>query len=255
MTSVRFLSRFSAIALGLLIFTAPVWAQSSADTTKEQSADQKQVTGKQSAADPLKGPLSKKQKEKNAKAVREELAKPYKQFLQDVIYIITQEELDAFAKLSNDEERDQFIEIVWHRRNPTPDSPENEFKDEHYRRLTYANEHFAAGVPGWRTDRGMIYIKFGKPDEIESHPSRGTYERPIEHGGGTTSAYPFEDWRYRHIDGIGDDINIEFVDDCQCGAYRMTFNPEDKNALAHVPGGQQPMNSSLQSEQNSKEFY
>ncbi|HTD22884.1 MAG TPA: GWxTD domain-containing protein [Terriglobales bacterium] len=255
MTSVRFLSRFSAIALGLLIFTALVWAQSSTDTTKEQSSDQKQVTGKQSAADPLKRPLSKKQKEKNAKALREELAKPYKQFLQDVIYIITQEELDAFAKLSNDEERDQFIEIVWHRRNPTPDSPENEFKDEHYRRLTYANEHFAAGIPGWRTDRGMIYIKFGKPDEIESHPSGGTYQRPIEEGGGMTSTYPFEDWRYRHIDGIGDDINIEFVDDCQCGAYRMTMNPEDKNALAHVPGaGQQPMANGLQSQQNSKEF-
>jgi len=255
MTSVRFLSRFSAIALGLLIFIAPVWAQSSTDTTKEQSSDQKQVTGKQSAADPLKRPLSKKQKEKNAKAMREELAKPYKQFLQDVIYIITQEELDAFAKLSNDEERDQFIEIVWHRRNPTPDSPENEFKDEHYRRLTYANEHFAAGVLGWRTDRGMIYIKFGKPDEIESHPSGGTYERPIGQGGGTTSAYPFEDWRYRHIDGIGDDINVEFVDDCQCGAYRMTLNPADKNALAHVPGaGQQLIANGLQSEQNSKEF-
>jgi len=255
MISVRLLSRFSAIALGLLIFTAPAWAQSSADTTKEQSSDQKQVTVKQSEADPLKRPLSKKQKEKNAKALREELAKPYKQFLQDVIYIITQEELDAFAKLSNDEERDQFIEIVWHRRNPTPDSPENEFKDEHYRRLTYANEHFAAGVPGWRTDRGMIYIKFGKPDEIESHPSGGTYQRPIEEGGGMTSTYPFEDWRYRHIDGIGDDINIEFVDDCQCGAYRMTMNPEDKNALAHVPGaGQQPMANGLQSQQNSKEF-
>src|SRR5260370_3682479 len=185
MTSVRFLYRFSAIALGLLIFIAPVWAQSSTDTTKEQSSDQKQVTGKQSAADPVKRTWRKKQKEKNGKAMREELAKPYKKFLQDVIYIITKEELDAFAKLSNDEERDQFIEIVWHRRNPTPDSPENEFKDEHYRRLTYANEHFAAGVPGWRTYRAMIYIKFGKPDEIESHASEGTYEHPIEQVGGT----------------------------------------------------------------------
>jgi len=254
MTSFRFLLRLSAIVFGLLIFTAPVCAQSSAGSADSQSSGPKQVAGQRDQVDPLKRPLSEKQKKKNAKALKQEQEKPYVNFMHDVVYIITQEELEAFKQLSNNDERDHFIEDFWARRDPTPDTPENEFKDEHYRRLTYANEHFAAGMPGWRTDRGMIYIKFGPPDEIDSHPTGGPYERPIEQGGGTMTAYPFEDWRYRHIDGIGDDINIEFVDDCQCGAYRMTLNPEDKNASAHVPGGQPPVNSALQSEQSSKEF-
>ena len=128
------------------------------------------------------------------------------------IWIITDEERAAFKQLSNDEERDNFIEAFWQRRDPTPDTEENEYKEEHYQRIAYANEHFAAGVPGWKTDRGHIYIVYGKPDEIESHPSGGTYERPMEEGGGETSTFPFEDWRYRYIDGIGQEVIIEFVD-------------------------------------------
>ncbi|HZR29914.1 MAG TPA: GWxTD domain-containing protein [Terriglobales bacterium] len=242
----RFSFRFFVIALGLLISTAPGWAQSSAtvstdnskatDSSKAQSADQKQATGKPDEVDPLKRPLTEKEKERNAKAFKHEVSDTYKKWLnEDVRYIITPEEEAVFKQLSNDEERDQFIEQFWLRRDPTPDTPENEFKEEHYRRIAYANEHFAAGIPGWKTDRGRMYIMYGPPDEIESHPSGGTYERPIEEGGGTTSTYPFEDWRYRYIEGIGQEVIIEFVDDCQCGAYEMTMDRSKKDALLYVP--------------------
>jgi len=243
MSSERILYRFSALALGVLMFTAPLWAQSSNENSqaqsagqKVQSAGQKQVTGKQDETDPLKRPLSEKQKQKNAKALKEELGKSYKEFLQDVIYIITPEELEAFAKLSNDEERDHFIESIWLARDPTPDTPENEFKEEHYRRVTYANEHFASGVPGWNTYRGINDFKVRPPDEKESHPSGGTYQRPIDEGGGTTSTYPFETWRYRNIDGIGQEVTIEFVDTCQCGDYHIALDRGEKDALAKIPG-------------------
>src|SRR5947209_7422833 len=146
-------------------------------------------------ADPLKRPLTEKQKKSNSKALKIELSKTYRKWLdEDVRWIITDEERSAFKQLSNDEERDQFIEAFWQRRDPTPDTVENEFKEEHYRRIAYANEHFAAGIPGWKTDRGRIYIMYGPADEIESHPSGGTYERPMEEGGGSTSTYPFEAW-------------------------------------------------------------
>ena len=186
--------------------------------------------------DPLKKPLSEKQKAKQKKALKQELSKVYKKWLdEDVVYIITDEERAAFKQLSNDEERDQFIEAFWQRRDPTPDTEENEYKEEHYARIAYANEHFAAGVPGWKTDRGRIYIVYGKPDEIDSHPSGGTYERPIEEGGGETSTYPFEDWRYRYIEGIGQEVIIEFVDTCMCGEYHMTIDRSEKDALLYTP--------------------
>ncbi len=187
--------------------------------------------------DPLKRPLSEKQKKENSKKLKQELSQTYKKWLnQDVRYIITPEETNAFKQLSNDEERDQFIEQFWLRRDPTPDTPENEFKEEHYRRIAYANEHFAAGIPGWRTDRGRMYIIWGPPDEIDSHPSGGTYDRPMEEGGGSTSTYPFEDWRYRYLEGIGNEVIMEFVDSCQCGDYHLTIDPNEKDALLHVPG-------------------
>jgi GWxTD domain-containing protein len=154
----------------------------------------------------------------------------------DVRWIITDEERAAFKQLSNEEERDQFIEAFWQRRDPTPDTVENEFKEEHYRRMAYANEHFAAGIPGWKSDRGRTYIVFGPPDEIEAHPSGGTYYRPFEEGGGSTSTYPFEDWRYRYIEGIGQEVIIEFVDTCMCSDYHMTIDRGEKDALLHVPG-------------------
>jgi GWxTD domain-containing protein len=155
---------------------------------------------------------------------------------EDVPYIISNEERSAFKQLKTDEEREQFIESFWLRRDPTPDTIDNEFKDDHYERIAYANEHFASGIPGWKTDRGRIYIMYGKPDEIESHPSGGTYDRPIEEGGGTTSTFPFEIWRYRYVEGIGNEVLLEFVDPSMSGEYRMTIDPSEKDALLHVPG-------------------
>jgi GWxTD domain-containing protein len=186
--------------------------------------------------DPLKKPLSEKQKTRQKKALKQELSKVYKKWLdEDVVWIITDEERAAFKQLSNDEERDQFIEAFWQRRDPTPDTEENEYKEEHYARIAYSNEHFAAGIPGWKSDRGRIYIMYGKPDEIESHPSGGTYERPIEEGGGETSTFPFEDWRYRYLENIGQEVIIEFVDTCMCGDYHMTMDRSEKDALLYTP--------------------
>ena len=192
-------------------------------------------------SDPLKRPLSDKQKKANAKALKQELGSTYKKWLnQDVRWIITPEELSTFKQLSNDEERDQFIEQFWLRRDPTPDTPENEYKEEHYRRIAYANEHFAAGKPGWMTDRGRMYIVYGPPDEIDAHPSGGQYNRPMEEGGGETSTFPFETWRYRYIEGLGShsqEVMMEFVDTCMCGDYHMTIDPNEKDALLHTPSG------------------
>jgi len=175
--------------------------------------------------------LKKKQKKNDSDQVQY-----YKRWLEeDVDFIISEEERAVFKKLTNDEERDSFIEQFWDRRNPDPRSGHNAFKEEHYRRIAYANQNFASGIPGWRTDRGRIYIMYGKPDELESHPTGGAYNRPYNEGGGTTSTYPFEKWWYRHIDGVGDDIEIEFVDKSMSGEYRMAMNPEEKDALINVP--------------------
>jgi GWxTD domain-containing protein len=177
-----------------------------------------------SQVDPLKRPLSDKEKKANEKRFKQEVSGGYKKWLsEDVAWIITDEERSAFKQLSNDEERDQFIEAFWQRRDPTPDTIENEFKEEHYRRIAYANEHFPAGIPGWTAD------------EIDSHPSGGSYERPMEEGGGETSTYPFEDWRYRYIEGIGQEVIIEFVDTCMCGEYHMTMDRSEKDALMQTP--------------------
>jgi GWxTD domain-containing protein len=192
--------------------------------------------------DPSKRPLSDKEKLAQQKALRQELKGVYKKWVdEDVRWIITDQEMQAFKSLSNDEERDQFIENFWLRRNPNPDSPENEYREEHYARIAYANEHFAAGKPGWRTDRGHIYIAFGKPDNIDSHPSGGSYDRPMEEGGGNTSTFPFEIWHYRYLEGIGDNIDIEFVDTCMCGDYHMTIDRSEKDALKHTPGAGQTL--------------
>lgn len=155
---------------------------------------------------------------------------------EDVAYVITNEERTAFNRLQTDEEREQFIEQFWLRRDPTPDSIENEFREDHYGRIAYANERYASGIPGWKSDRGRIYIIHGEPAEIESHPSGGTYQRPIEEGGGTTSTFPFETWRYRFIEGIGTNVIFEFVDPTMTGEYRFTIDPSEKDALLHVPG-------------------
>jgi GWxTD domain-containing protein len=182
-------------------------------------------------------PPSDREKRRQEDRLRKELETPYRRWLdEDVGYIITDEEKAAFKRMSTDEERENFIEQFWLRRDPTPDTAENEYKEEHYRRIAYANERFASGIAGWRTDRGRIYITFGPPDEIEDHSSGGMYQRPIEEGGGSTSTFPFQKWRYRYLEGMGNDIQIEFVDPTMTGEFRMTMDPSEKDALMYVPG-------------------
>lgn len=169
--------------------------------------------------------------------VKPELKKAYKDWLdKDVTYIITDEERKAFKKLATDDERERFIEEFWRRRDPDPDTDENEFKEEYYERIAYANEHFTSGIPGWKTDRGRIWIMYGKPDGRETHPMGGSYERPSWEGGGSTTTYPFEIWFYRYLAGVGSGIEIEFVDPTGSGEYRIARNPNEKDALLMVPG-------------------
>ncbi len=181
--------------------------------------------------------LSAPDRPKNRKSRQDSDRSPYyKKWLEeDVFYIISEEERKVFKDLKNDEERESFIEQFWMRRDPDPRTADNSFKEEHYRRIAYANQHFASGIPGWKTDRGRIYIMYGPPDQKEEHPTGGAYNRPLNEGGGTTTTFPFEKWWYRHIDGIGDDIEIEFVDPSFSGEYRMAMSPDEKDALLHVP--------------------
>ena len=194
------------------------------DQPQDQQADQNH--GKSSKA-----------KQKSLKDLYKELNTQYKKWLnEDVVYIISPEERRSFLQLQTNEEREQFIEAFWQRRNPDPDSPENTFKEEHYRRIAYANEHYASGIPGWKTDRGKIYIMWGPPDEVDSHPTGGNWDRPMDQGGGSTTTYPYEDWRYRYLEGNGENVELEFVDPTSTGEYHLTMDPSEKDALLHVPG-------------------
>ena len=231
----RSLLHVAVVSGAMVVFASVSHAQQADPEVKSRPADS--PSSQADAPDPLKRELTDKEKFERQKAVRQELKGPYKTWLnEDVAWIITDQERAAFKSLSNDEERDAFIEQFWLRRNPNPDSPENEFREEHYRRIAYANEHFAAGKPGWKTDRGHIYIAFGKPDSIESHPAGGSYDRPVDEGGGNTSTFPFEQWHYRYLEGVQDNVDIEFVDTCMCGDYHMTIDRSEKDALLHTPG-------------------
>jgi GWxTD domain-containing protein len=209
----KFALRLAIILLALLSIGPAVFAQKSKQ--KEQGQD------------PMDKPRN----------VKPELKKAYKDWLEkDVTYIITDEERRAFKKLATDDERERFIEEFWRRRDPDPDTEENEFKEEYYERIAYANEHFASGIPGWKTDRGRIWIMYGKPDERDTHPMGGAYDRPSTEGGGSTTTYPFETWFYRYLPGVGSGVEIEFVDPTGSGEYRIARNPDEKDALLMVPG-------------------
>src|SRR6202795_629090 len=240
----RYLSSLFVLAVAAAL-AIPTHAQSdkpdaSSQPSSTAPASTATVTSSQAQptdeVDPLKRKPNEKQKKAQKRSLNIELSKTYKKWLnEDVVWIITDEERAAFKQLSNDEKRDNFIEAFWHVRNPDPDSAENTFKEEPYRRIAYANEHFSCGIPGWKSDRGRIYIMYGPADEIESHPSGGSYERPMEEGGGETSTFPFEDWRYRYLEGIGQEVIIEFVDSCMCGDYHMTIDRSEKDALKYTP--------------------
>ncbi|MGB2676617.1 MAG: GWxTD domain-containing protein [Candidatus Acidiferrum sp.] len=220
----KILRTFSTYLTSIAFLALPVCAQ---------QVQQPQDPGAQ--LPPANQKLSKEQKQKMKKTLKE-LEGPYRTWLnEDVIYIISPEERSAFLQLETNEEREQFIEQFWLRRSSNPDLPDNDFKEEHYRRIAYANEHFASGIPGWKTDRGRIYIIWGKPDEIEAHPTGGTYDRPEDEGGGSTTTYPWETWRYRYLEGIQENVILEFVDPTGSGEYHLTMDPSEKDALLHVP--------------------
>jgi GWxTD domain-containing protein len=196
-----------------------------------------QTPGAQDPGAPIQHQTLDKAQKKKIKQTLKELDSSYKTWLnEDVIYIISPDERTAFLQLATNEEREQFIEQFWLRRSGNPDLPDNDFKEEHYRRIAYANEHYASGIPGWKTDRGKMYIIWGPPDEIESHPTGGTYDRPMDEGGGSTTTYPWETWRWRYLEGVGENIILEFVDPSGSGEYHMTMDPSEKDALLHVPG-------------------
>ena len=186
---------------------------------------------------PLRPPVSEEQSRESVQSsTRQELSQPYKNWLdEDVRWIITDEERSAFNQLSSDQEHDQFIEAFWQRRDPTPDTTENEFKEEHYRRIVFANEQFASSIPGWKTDRGRFCVMYGPPDEIESHASGGTYTSPF--GGQTASNLPYEVWRYRYLEGLGRDVILPFADICNCGDYRLTEGGSSHYVLGNHPPG------------------
>jgi GWxTD domain-containing protein len=232
------MNRFQRISIMVFIGGAVLLPFFACSYAQGQDKDQTAVsTDKQQDTDKKKGDDNGKGK-KNLKKLEKELATPYKKWLEEEVpYIISDEERSAFLQLQTNEEREQFIEAFWQRRDPTPDTVENEFKEEHYRRIAYANERFSSGIPGWRTDRGRIYIMWGPPDEIESHSAGSTYNRPMSEGGGQTTVYGFDDWTYHYMEGIGQNITIEFVDPTGTGEYHITMDPGEKDAMSHVPGG------------------
>ena len=194
---------------------------------------------------------------------RDQIGSDFRNWLdRDVRYIVSPEERSVFRKLRTDSERKEFIEQFWYRRDPNPATALNEFKEEHYRRIAWADQRYSAGIPGWMTDRGRIYIMYGPPTRLESHPTGGgVYSHnflkgprlstsaqmagssaknrvlpPLLRNGGTTSTFPFEVWQYDSLPGIGKKIELEFVDPSMSGDYRLSLVPEDKEALFMVPG-------------------
>jgi GWxTD domain-containing protein len=258
----RFVKTFPLIVLmgGLVLAVVPSRAvaqdqDQSQDQTQAQSSDQSQDQSQDKAEKRREQKREKNRKEKSDRELKKELEPQYKNWLdQDVVYIITPEERHTFLHLSTNEEREQFIEAFWQRRNPDPDSAENTYKEEHYRRIAYANEHYASGIPGWKTDRGKIYIMWGPPDEVDSHPTGGTWDRPMDQGGGETTTYAYEDWRYRYLEGIGENVELEFVDPTGTGEYHLTTDPSEKDALLRVPGAGLTMAESMGMANKSQRF-
>ncbi|MEP6947368.1 MAG: GWxTD domain-containing protein [Acidobacteriota bacterium] len=210
---IKFIQRSLLIGSFAVIATIPAWCQTTQAT-----------------------PVSPEPPNKPRNA-RTEPDTAFKRWLnQDAVYIITPSERKAFELLKTDQERENFIDTFWRIRDPDPETEVNEYREAYYERMAYVNEHFSSGIPGWKTDRGRIYLMWGKPDSIESHPSGGSYDRPSYEGGGSTTTYPFETWFYRHMDGPGDGVEIEFVDPTGTGEYRLARSPDEKNALAAGSG-------------------
>jgi len=152
---------------------------------------------------------------------------------QDVPDLASDEERSAFQKLKTDEEREQFIAGFWLRRDPTPGTADNEFRNEYRRRIAVANERFttASGIPGWRTDRGRVLVMRGEPDAIAT----GTNATLRREDGSVISMGPLELWRYRSIEGIGNDVELPFVDKARDGNYRLELDPKEERIIKILP--------------------
>jgi len=165
-----------------------------------------------------------------------EIPQKYLKWLnEEVVYIISSQEREVFFSLKTDEERENFIKIFWKRRDPTPETEFNEFREEHYRRIEYANKNFFEGMPGWKTDRGRIYIMFGPPDFVQSNPGglRGFLFGPKAE----TAEFPSEVWTYRYLPGLktrSQNIEFIFVNYYNTGAYKLTTSPSLSNALRNI---------------------
>jgi len=153
---------------------------------------------------------------------------------EDAAYIIAPEERCAFLQLRSDEEREIFVEQFWHRRRSDPESLENPFLEEHYRRIVFANNKFGTDLPGWQTDRGHMYIRYGPPDELVSHPAGETAWRPPK-GAPDSVKYSWENWHYKYVEGLGENADVEFVDVAGSGKYLLRIGPKDKNASIFEP--------------------
>lgn len=142
-----------------------------------------------------------------SEAKQSQLGAEYSKWLnEDARWIATDQERTDFLALESATARDELIREFWERRNPTPGSQNNAFKEEHYRRLAFANNHFASRTPGWETDRGHIYIVYGPPDIITPYA-------------GSEATRPFQTWYYRRSGGKSQ--AFEFVDSCRCGEYKL----------------------------------
>jgi GWxTD domain-containing protein len=192
-------------------------------SAQQSAAPSPTVGATQQSSDAQNRELTRRERKRQEQEALDKIDPRYRKWLQeDVVYIVTPVEKTTFLKLAQDSERDRFIDEFWKQRDQPPKTKEDTFKQEHYRRIAYANEHFASSKPGWRTDRGHIYIVYGPPDEIETHP-HGVVQPSPEEGAGTYTAYPFEQWKYRHIEGLGDNLVLEFVDSCECGDYQLVL--------------------------------
>jgi GWxTD domain-containing protein len=186
--------------------------------------------GDQDNSQQNQNPKASRDAKRRRKAIQREMVGPYGMWLrEEVPYIITDRERAAFKMLTTDDEREAFIENFWERRNPNPGSPENEYKEEYYQGIICANERYGTAIPGWKTDRGRLLIMYGPPEHIDSHPDGEACGRQDSQGTGTPTC-PFEEWRYRCLPGIGENIVLKFVDTDRDGEYHLAVDPDFKNA-------------------------
>jgi GWxTD domain-containing protein len=145
--------------------------------------------------------------------------KTFEKWLQtDALYLITGNEKEVALTLKTEVEQERFVESFWQRRDPQPETEINEFREEYYERIAYANEHFASGIPGWKTDRGKIYILYGKPERTEK--GRAGFEE--------NENVLYEKWFYKQITGGGANLQLTFIDPIETKEFRLTKDKRDE---------------------------